>query len=76
MPSLTLDGPLSLAQELEVRLRSSTHGRIRGLSVESVEGQFVLKGRVPSHHTRQLALQAALDLLPSQDVRACITVGY
>jgi hypothetical protein len=64
-----------LMQELEDRVRRTTHGRIRDLAVEEVQGQVVVRGRVSTHHARQLALQAALDLLPGRSLRACITVG-
>ncbi|RUL83795.1 phospholipid-binding protein [Tautonia sociabilis] len=46
-------------------MRQTTHGRIRDLAVEEVQGRFVVRGRVPSYHTKQLALYAALELLPS-----------
>jgi hypothetical protein len=65
----------SLIQEIEDRVRKTTHGRIRDLAVEEVQGQVVVRGHVPSQHTKQLAVQAALELLSSERFRPCITVG-
>ena len=47
----------------------------RNLEVEEVQGHFVVRGRVPSHHTKQLALQGALELLSGDRCSAFITVG-
>ena len=65
----------SLVQQIEARVRQSTHGRIRNLSVEEVKGQVIVRGQVPSHHTRQLALHGALELLSGDRFSALITVG-
>lgn len=65
----------SLIQQVEARVRESTHGRIKNLSVEEVKGRLVLRGQVPSHHTRQLALHGALELLSGDRFSAMITVG-
>jgi hypothetical protein len=65
----------SLIEQIEIRVRESTHGRIRNLSVEEVKGQVVVRGQVPSHHTRQLALHGALELLSSDRFSSMITVG-
>jgi hypothetical protein len=66
---------ITLAQQVESRVRESTHGRIRNLQVEEVQGRLVLRGWVPSHHTKQLALQGALELLSGDRFSAFITVG-
>ena len=65
----------SLIEQIEARVRESTHGRIRNLTVEEVQGQVVVRGQVPSHHTRQLALHGALELLSGDRFSALITVG-
>ncbi len=65
----------TLIQQIETRVRQSTHGRIRNLSVEEVKGLVVLRGQVPSHHTRQLALHGALELLSGDRFSALFTVG-
>ena len=67
-------GP-SLAQQVETRVRQLTHGRIRDLLVEEVQGRVVVRGHVPSHHTKQLALQGALELISGDRFCANITVG-
>ena len=67
--------PVTLVQQVETRVRESTHGRIRNLEVEEVQGQVVVRGRVPSHHTKQLALQGALELLSSDRFCSNIVVG-
>ena len=65
----------SLIQQIETRIRQSTHGRIKNLSVEEIKGQVIVRGQVPSHHTRQLALHGALELLSGERFSAMITVG-
>lgn len=69
------DKNVTLAQLVETRVRESTHGRIRNLEVEEVQGRVVVRGWVPSHHTKQLALQGALELLSGDCFCANITVG-
>jgi hypothetical protein len=66
---------LPLLKEIEARVRRTTYGRIRDLTVEDVGGRVVVRGRVPSRHTKQLALQAALELVSGDQFRECITVG-
>jgi hypothetical protein len=66
---------LTLAQLVESRVRESTHGRIRNLEVEEIQGRVVVRGQVPSQHTKQLALQGALELLSGDRFSSSITVG-
>lgn len=66
---------MTLAQLVESRILQSTHGRIRDLTVEEVQGRLVARGNVPSHYTRQLALQGALELISGERFTAQITVG-
>lgn len=66
---------LTLVQEIADRVRQTTHGRIRDLAVEESQGRVTIRGQVPSHHTRQLALHAALEFLPGDLCNSCITVG-
>jgi hypothetical protein len=73
--AISLEPPSALAQLIETRIRASTHGRIRDLKVEEIQGRVVVHGSVPSHHTRQLALHGALELLAGDRVTAQITVG-
>jgi len=65
----------TLTQQVETRVLRSTHGRIRDLSVEEIQGRVVVRGHVPSHHMKQLALQGALELLSGDRFCANITVG-
>ena len=65
----------SLVEQVKTRIRQSTYDRIRGLDVEEVQGQLVVRGQAPSHHTRQLALKGALELLSCDRFSADITVG-
>jgi hypothetical protein len=65
----------SLLEEVEARVRRTTYGRIRNLKVEDVDGRVVVRGCVPSRHTKQLALYAALELLSGDRFRECITIG-
>ena len=66
---------LTLAQQVESRVRKFTHNRVRNLRVEEVQGRVVVGGQVPSHHTKQLALQGALELLSGDRFCSTITVG-
>ena len=65
----------SLAEQVEAQVLKFTHGRIRNLMVEDVRGHVFVRGQVPSHHTRQLALHGALELLSGDRFSAMITVG-
>jgi hypothetical protein len=64
----------SLVQMVEAHVRKSTHNRIRNLSVTEAEGRYVVCGQVSSHHTKQLALHGALELLSSEQFASEITV--
>lgn len=66
---------LSLTEQIQERVLKSTHGRIRNLTVEDVSGHLFVRGQVPSHHTRQLALHGALEVLSGDRFSAMITVG-
>jgi hypothetical protein len=70
-----LDTVLSLAKRVEVRVRQSTHGRIRNLVVEEVQGQVVVSGQAPTRHAKQLAMQGALELLSGEMFAEKITIG-
>jgi hypothetical protein len=65
----------TLAQRVENKIRQSTHGRIRNLLVEEVQGQVIVSGQAPSRHAKQLALHGALELLSSDRFAERITVG-
>jgi hypothetical protein len=64
-----------LTERVADRVLESTYGRIRGLAVEEVKDEIVVRGDVPSHHMRQLALEGALTLVPVERCRPIITVG-
>jgi hypothetical protein len=66
---------MTLTQLVQTRILESTHGRIRNLEVEEVQGHVVVRGHVPSHHTKQLALHGALELLSGDRFSSEITVG-
>ncbi len=65
----------SLAQRVETCVLKSTHGRIRNLQVEEFQGRVLVRGQVPSYHTKQLALHGALELLSGDRFCSHITVG-
>jgi hypothetical protein len=65
----------SLLERIKTRITETTHGRIRNLAVEEVSGQVVVRGLVPSHHLKQLALQGALELISGERFSAEIRVG-
>jgi hypothetical protein len=68
-------GDESLVWRVKSRVLQSTHGRIRDLEVEEVQGRVEIRGHVPSHHTKQLAHQGALELLSGDRFSSKITVG-
>lgn len=65
----------SLTERVADRILASTYGRIRDLAVEEVQGSVVVRGQVPSHHMRQLALQGVLEIVPVDRCQPFITVG-
>jgi len=69
------DESMTLTEQIENRVRKSTYGRIRNLRVEEEQGRVVVRGHVPSHHTKQLALHGALELLSGDRFTSKITVG-
>ena len=70
-----IQSPQDIVDEVTRRIQQMTYGRIRDLAVEHVQGKVIVRGSVPSHHVRQLALQGALQLLPAETCQAMITVG-
>jgi len=75
---MTLDdldtGP-SLAERVETKVRQFTHGRIRNLVVEEIQGLVIVSGQAPSRHAKQLALHGALELLSGDRFAEKITIG-
>lgn len=69
------DARLSLAQQVEAKIRQLTHGRIRNLVVKEQEGQVIVSGQVPSRHAKQLAMHGALEILSGDCFSENITVG-
>lgn len=67
--------PSTLVEQVETSILQTTHGRIRDLAVEEIQGRVVIRGRVPSYHTKQLALHAALELIPGDRFDQQITVA-
>lgn len=63
-----------LLDELEECVRRTTYGRVRNLDVVEAEGRVVVSGRCHTHHSRQLALHALLEILSGERLRACLTV--
>lgn len=66
---------MTLTERVESRVRESTYGRIRNLFVEEIQGRVVVRGHAPSHHTKQLALHGALEVLSGDRFCSKITVG-
>ncbi len=67
-------GP-TLVERIEERVRQFTHGRIRNLVVQEVQGQVIVSGEAPSRHAKQLALHGALELLSGDRFSEKITIG-
>jgi hypothetical protein len=74
---MTLDVPdsPSLVERIEAKVRQLTHGRIRNLVVQEIQGQVIVSGQAPSRHAKQLALHGALELLSGDRFSEKITVG-
>jgi hypothetical protein len=70
-----LDVVPTLAQRVESQVRQFTHGRIRNLVVEEIQGQVIVSGQAPSRHTKQLALQGALELISGDRFAERITIA-
>lgn len=64
----------TLTQLVESKILELTHGRVRNLVVEEIHGKVVVNGEVRTRHTKQLALQGALEHLSGDRFRDCITV--
>ncbi|WP_165249845.1 hypothetical protein [Paludisphaera soli] len=64
----------TLADQVADQVRRSTHGRIRNLTVREDAGRVLVTGEVRTWHTKQLALQGALELLSGDRFREQITV--
>lgn len=62
------DGTRELLGTIEAQIRNRTFGRLRGLRVELTDEALVLRGIAPTHYTKQLALDGALDLAPTLPV--------
>jgi hypothetical protein len=74
---MALDVPESpsLVERIEAKVRQLTHGRIRNLVVQEIQGQVIVSGQAPSRHAKQLALHGALELLSGDRFSEKITVG-
>jgi hypothetical protein len=53
----------ALEQGVKQRIVERTWGRIKMLEVEVLGNSLVIRGKAPSYHVKQLALQGALDVL-------------
>jgi hypothetical protein len=65
---------VSLIEQIESRVRQTTHDQIRGLSIEEIHGQVIIRGHVSTYHAKQLALHGALELLSGDHLRDEIAV--
>ncbi|OJW23542.1 MAG: hypothetical protein BGO49_02830 [Planctomycetales bacterium 71-10] len=63
-----------LTEQVADLVRRSTFGRIRNLEVEETSGRVEVRGEVRTWHSKQLALQAALEMLPGDRLRERIVV--
>jgi hypothetical protein len=55
--------PQAIAHAIERRIHERTWGRVRDLRVEQDGDRLVIRGRVPTFHLKQLAQEAARELL-------------
>lgn len=66
---------VALIEAVETRVRQTTHGRIRDLTVHEDHGRILIRGQAPDQYARQLALSGALELLGGERLDVEITVG-
>jgi hypothetical protein len=64
----------SLIEQVESRVRQTTHDRIRDLTVREERGRILVRGQAPTQYAKQLALFGALQLLTCDRLRTEITV--
>jgi len=57
------DAESPLAARIEDQIATRACGRIRDLHVVCSEGAIILQGRARTYHAKQLAQEAALDLI-------------
>lgn len=69
-------GLRELAESLERGIQDATHRRVRDLRVViDPESWVILTGKAPNQYTKQLALNAVLDLIAGRAVVNRIEVG-
>ena len=66
---------VSLIEQVEERVRQTTHGCIRHLVVREERGRILVQGQAPTQYTKQLALCGALQFVSGDRLRAEITVA-
>jgi hypothetical protein len=54
---------LDLEDEIRLRILEKTWGRVQMAKIEAAGNRIVITGRAPSYYLKQLAIQAALDVL-------------
>ena len=74
MDALNNPETTSLTEQVADQVRRYTYGRIRNLMVEECKGKVVVSGEVKTWHSKQLALQAALELLSGDRIHEQIVV--
>jgi hypothetical protein len=67
-------GQSDWAEQLAGHIRLRTDRRLRALTISNHRGQVAVSGRAPSFYVRQLAEQAALELLPAERLQLNIEV--
>jgi hypothetical protein len=66
---------IATVEALETRIKSATGSRLKFLRVAFVAGRFRIIATCPSYHVRQLAEQAALGLLPADQLELYVHVS-
>ena len=64
----TNDAPPTLARQVESRLRESRYASLQDVICEECDGAFRLRGSLPSHYLKQLALEAARTLAGARPI--------
>jgi hypothetical protein len=60
---------IDLQEVVERQISQRTWGRIHRLAVEVIDGRLIVHGCASSYYAKQLALQAALEVLGSTDAK-------
>lgn len=74
MSATTVIERADLCEELERHIHSRTDRRLQRLEIRQEAGHAVVRGQAPSYYVRQLAEQAAMEMVPTDELEFAIQV--